>query len=197
MLAIIFVAGLVGSGCQTHRTIYVEIQHPPLDQAPVSYGTRLLVKPFVDQRENQEKLGQFEYMGSTIDYFALPDVKVEEVLTLSIIDALNAAGYKAELMKNLPDAEKSGIAIVEGNVKEFSVSMQRHRTRCAIQLQMLVRSPTTHLLSHGKLIVGEDESTLWTGAPAEYGGIAMRAMERLLKCAMADFATTEFQNAIR
>ena len=196
-LMAILVAVLAGSGCQT-LTIYVDIKHPPLEQAPLSHGTRVLVKPFADQRVNQGQLGQFKRMGTTINYLTFPDVSVEEMLTMSVVQALNAAGYRAELMKVLPEAELSGSAIVEGDVKECSVTLSgMGKGRCAIQVNMRVKNPQTHVVSCERLISGEDRTTLVLGAPVEYNGIAMRAMKRFRDCAKAEFLTTEFQNAIR
>lgn len=194
MLAILL-AGLTGNGCTT-KNIYVEFHHPPLTPAFANQSPKVLVKPFIDQRANPEQIGQLKHMGSTINWLPLPDVKVEEVLTLSVIDALKASGYNAELMKN-PEAVSPGSVIVDGEVKKFLMTQGFSGGRCTIQVQLRVQSPTTHQIAHQKLLVGEDHSAMWLGLAAEYSGIAMRAIRRFQTCAMADFATKDFQGAAR
>lgn len=179
----------------------VHVAHSPFSEVLTKREGTILVKPFIDGRE----AGQRQYIGNkrngygmVLGHIGIRDgVKLEALLTRYFAEALQHAGYKAVVQPS--DSETSDIvfdAVLEGEIKEFWLDLYMATWHNVDVLLTLKDTPETHVLWE-RDIHGKKANVLWIGASGEYQRVIRQALDIALDQAVKEFASTEFQEAIK
>jgi hypothetical protein len=197
------ILSLLLSGCALGVT-KVQVTHSPLPSSPEKRQGRILVRQFVDERqEEHEYIGTKRggWMGIPWGHIATNgDVKIQSLLTDYFVEALIDVGYDPIREESLSPGERATPvhrdAVLEGSIRKFWLDLY-------MQVWQEV-SVVLRLRAHGdqntlweKEILGVEVNPLWVGATAEYEKVIREALDKALSRAVTAFASDEFYQAIQ
>ncbi len=189
---------IISSGCATGTTL-LAVSHSPLETIEQKRQGDVLVKPFVDKRENKQYIGNKRNgFGMVLGHVATrKDVKLDELLTKYFVEALRDAGYNAVL----DESAASGTApkgkfdtIIEGEVVTFWMDLYMavwHR----VVVNVKATNPVDKKVLWEKTIEGSEKRVLWVGATGEYERIVREALTKALNQATQEFVSDDFYNS--
>ena len=195
--SMIVLTGLFSGGCAIGTTQLV-IAHAPLVPVAQTRQGDIIVRPFVDKRENPAIIGNKRNGYGMVLGHVSPrtGVRVDELLTQYFIDALKQAGYNAVLETYASTGTPAQLkcdTIVEGEILEFWMDLYMmvwHR----VGVKVKAINPANQQVVWEKLIQGAEKRTLWVGATAEFERIIREAMTKALDRATQEFASDDFYN---
>lgn len=189
---------IILGGCAVGIT-RVKLEHDPLNPVAQKREGTILVKEFKDIR-TQEK----SYIGNKRNMFGMvlghigpeENVRLTKVITRYFIEALQQAGYKAEIVQENKPAGTTGKvdAIIEGEIQNFWLDLYMAVWHY-MDVKVVLKSPEDKVLWEGK-IHGEEKNVLWVGANAEYEQVVRQSMTKALNQAAQEFASEAFYISI-
>lgn len=199
-LVLVIVLAILVNGCAVGVT-RVEITHDPLDHIENKKEGSILVKQFVDKREDTQHIGNKRNMfGMVLGHIgAGKGIKIEEILTMYFAEALKEAGYNAEIQKTLSADVTNQVkfdAIIGGEIVEFWLDLYMavwHKVGVLIK----VYDPTNQNVLWEMDVRGEEKNVLWLGTSSEYERVIRQALTKALNQVTKEFASDEFYNAIK
>ena len=196
--SMVVLLAIASGGCAIGTT-RLAISHAPL--APVAQQRQgdVLVRPFVDKRENTQYMGNKRNgFGMVLGHVAAQEgVKLDELLTQYFIEALQDAGYNAVLDKSPPEGLAHPLkcdAIIDGEIVEFWMDNYMsvwHR----VGVKVKAINPVDQRVVWETLIEGAEKRTLWVGATGEFERIVREATTIALNRAAQEFSSDDFFNS--
>ena len=193
--SLLLVSAIFFTGCALGTT-RLAVAHAPLAQVASKRQGDILVRPFVDKRQQTEFIGNKRNgFGMVLGHVGTHDgVKVDEVLTQYFIEALKEAGYNAVLDTSAGGASAQNCsAVIQGEIVEFWMDLYMmvwHR----VGVNVKAVNPADQKVLWEKLIKGAENRVLWIGATGEFERIVREAITKALNQAAQDFASDDFFN---
>lgn len=197
---LVIVLTILVNGCAVGVT-RVEITHDQLDHIENKKEGSILVKRFVDKREDKQHIGNKRNMfGMVLGHIGTEEgTRIEVLLTTYFVEALKEAGYNAVIQKAQSAGATSQVkfdAIVDGEILEFWLDLYMavwHK----IGVKVKAYDPINQNVLWEKVVRGEEKNVLWIGVTSEYEGVIRQALTKALNQATKEFTSDEFYNTIK
>lgn len=201
IFALLSLLAFSAGGCAVGTT-RATINHAPLEKITNKRHGNILVKQFIDERNEKDK----PYIGNKRNGFGMvlghigapADVKIENLLTEFFVEALREAGYNAVIETSKSDTTSTSRnynAILEGRIRTFWLDLYMavwHKVEVNIRLlDYDTKKPLWE-----KDIEGSKTNALWLGITSEFEKVISQALTIALNQAAQEFATDEFYRAI-
>jgi len=194
---LIMLLALASGGCAIGTT-RLEISHEPLEPIVQKRAGDVLVRPFVDKRENIQYIGNKRNgFGMVLGHVATREgVKLDEVMTQYFIEALQNAGYNTVLDKSSSGAQAPQLkcdAIIDGEIIEFWMDLYMmvwHK----VGVKVKAINPSDQKVVWERLIQGDEKRVLWVGATGEFERIVKEAITIALNRAAKEFSSDDYYN---
>jgi len=196
---LILLSLIILGGCATGTT-KLKINHNELNEASTKREGNLLLKTFVDLRENTEFIGNKRNgFGMVLGHVGLQgDENLETIMTRFFAETLQENGYKVTIDSGPSDkniSQQNFDAIIEGSILEFWMDLYMavwHKVKVDIK----VLNPNNEQVLWKKEISGAEKRVLWVGATGEYERIVREALTKTLNTALEEFTSDDFYNSI-
>jgi hypothetical protein len=203
LIALGSMAAFLLSGCALGVT-KVQLEHGPLAAPSQKRQGRILVRQFVDERqEEHEYIGTKRggWLGIPMGHIAMKsDVVLQDVLTDYFVEALIEAGYdplREESAGSGGQATASHAdAVLEGSIQKFWLDLYMEVWQ-EVSVVLRLRDRGGQSIFWEKEIVGVEVNPLWVGATAEYEKVIRQALDKALARAVAAFGSVEFYESLQ
>lgn len=198
LISVLFL-GIFAGGCAVGTT-RVPISHGPLDKVENKKTGNIMVKQFVDKREDTEYIGNKRNMfGMVLGNIGTEEgIELEVLLTKYFTEALREAGYN--VITNEPQQTDAGQvkvdAIVDGEIIEFWLDLYMkvwHNT----EVKLRAMDPESQAVLWEKDIKSDQSNVLWVGASGEYEKVISESLTKALNQAAKEFASDAFYKTLK
>ncbi len=194
--ALALIAACIASGCAAGIT-RVNISHEPLDRIDAKKSGTVLVRQFVDKRQDTRYIGNKRNgFGMVLGNIGTQEnVRLETELTNYFMEALNEAGYHAVILA--PDdpldapGQVKAVAVLYGRIIEFWLDLYMmvwHN----VEVKLKALDPSTQAVLWESDIQADQKNVLWLGISGEYERVISGALTKALNRAAAEFAAADF-----
>ena len=180
----------------------VQVRHTPLEPPAVKRSGTVVVRQFVDSREEDHQYigNKRNGLGMAVGSVAIHDgTPVDELVTELFDEALKNVGYDTVLQESVNGVVPTGpasAAILHGDIKHFWLDLYVavwHNVD--VDLKLTDRSDSRVLWE--KKIHGGKSNVLWLGIDSEFEHVVRQGVDEALTNACAEFASEEFSEAVK
>lgn len=188
------------SGCAFGVT-NVRVAHSPFEPVTQKRDGTLLVRQFVDSREQDR-----QFIGTKRNGFGMPlgnigvrdGKRTDVLLTEFFVEALQHAGYDAVLQSptsGVPNGTRID-AVLEGEIKKFWLDLYM-ATWHDLNVHLKLLDKDGQRVIWEKDIEGGKANVLWLGVASEFEKVIRQALDEALNRAASEFASEGFYQKVK
>ncbi len=199
-LALVVLLSFFIGGCAIGTT-RVAVSHEPLDRIENKKEGNILVKQFVDKRNDTMYIGNKRNgFGMVLGHIGTEQgVKLEVLLTNYFAEALKEAGYNIVIQEAPSDITPNQVkfdAIVNADIIDFWLDLYMAVWHY-VKVKVKALDPVNQNVIWEKDIKGDEKNALWLGISSEYEKVISQSLTKALNQAGKEFASDEFYKSLK
>lgn len=192
------------SGCAYFGDTKVQVAHSPLVSASQKRQGTVLVRHFVDARQEERRyigVNRHGILGIPYGQIAIKgDATLQSLLTDYFVEALTETGYNAIREASVSAGRTSTAldvdAVLEGTIQKFWLDSYMNGWQ-EVSILLRLRDRDGQHTFWEKEILSVEVNALWMGTAGEYEHLIHQALDKALARAVAEFASDDFYQGVQ